>query len=170
MERAIWFSNNPKKESKLLSLDIGRSCALEFQRMGHFQIRKGIGSVNGADCFYTYNAKAPKIEQYKGVFIQHQGKGADREGVLYIQTKTQSGRLQNEALMGHVIDFQIQGGVMQPNGQLWWQEPHELNRLPKKKSSTQAIDIAAIKISMTLQNGNYRLPLQKIIARRHAKD
>ena len=166
MEQAIRSAHNPKKELDLLALKIDHSCQLESGKTGQFALRKGKSSMNGSDCFYTYNDRVPTHKKYQGFFLQAPTSPSSKQGFLHRQSHTRVNKLHNQALIGHIQEIQIKAGIIHRQAHLKWLDPHELNEQSAKPRSTRH-DIAALKIQMWLQKEHHTLFVEKIIARRN---
>ena len=162
MGQAIQAASPPKGGTFILMAK--DSSGMSNSHVGQFQVRKGAASVDGSDAFYTNHAD--ESIGYQAFFIQYQGHHELREGVLYLQTKNKKGRLQNDALIGHVQSMQIQAGIK--SGQsMEWHEPYELSERVSK-SRPHWNQVRALKIHIKLHKNRHSLEIEKIFALRHS--
>lgn len=143
------------------------SASMNNTKMAEFQVRKGVGSLDGSDAFYTQQISKELSEpSFQAFFVQLQGHHEARDGVLYLQTKNKKGVLQNDALIGHVQSLQVQVGIAQ-TGSIHWYDPYQL-RERASKNHPHWKQARAIKIYLKLQKGHHQLELQKIFALRQS--
>jgi hypothetical protein len=163
IQSAGGHSSGPKSKEVASRLMVKDSAAMSNTQINQFVIRKGAASMDGSDAFFTNNA----LEEsgYQAFFVQHQGHHEQREGVLYLQTKNKKGRLQNDALIGHVHSLQIQAGIPK-NHSMEWYEPYEISERASK-SQPHWKQVRAIRIHLKLQKGNHPLEIIRIFALRN---
>lgn len=163
IQNAGGHSEGKKSKEVTSRLMVKDSAAMSNTQVNQFVIRKGAASMDGSDAFFTNNA----LEEsgYQAFFVQHQGHHEQREGVLYLQTKNKRGRLQNDALIGHVHSLQIQAGVPK-NQSMEWYEPYEISERASK-SQPQWKQVRAIRIHLKLRKGNHPLEITRIFALRN---
>jgi type II secretory pathway component PulJ len=171
MGQAIQNAGNPvspstqQKQSKdAFKLMAKDSAGMSNSQVNQFVIRKGAASMDGSDAFYTHSS-LDEIA-YQAFFVQQQGHHEQRDGVLYLQTRNKKGRLQNDALIGHVQSMQIQVGILQ-NHSIKWLEPYELSE-KVSKTKPHWNKVRALRIHLKLQKGNHPLEVTRIFALRHA--
>ncbi len=171
MGQAIQNTENPvspstqQKQSKdAFKLMAKDSAGMSNSQVNQFVIRKGAASMDGSDAFYTHSS-LDEIA-YQAFFVQQQGHHEQRDGVLYLQTRNKKGRLQNDALIGHVQSMQIQVGILQ-NHSIEWHEPYELSE-KVSKTKPHWNQVRALRIHLKLKKGNHPLEVTRIFALRHA--
>ena len=151
------------KGSTIPRLMVKDTASMSNTQAGQFQVRKGAGSMDGSDAFFTTNKQEDM--SYQAFFVQQQGHHEQRDGVLYIQTKNKKGHLQNDALIAHVQWMQLQIGIKEGH-LIQWYEPYQISERANKRNPHWK-QVKAIKIHLKLQQGRHSLELQKIYALRH---
>ena len=161
-------SAESKRSKEGFRLMVKDSASMSNTQVNQFVIRKGAASLDGSDAFYTHNHLDEAT--YQAFFVQHQGHYEQREGVLYLQTRNKKGRLQNDALIGHLQSMQIEVGILQTgmtSDAIEWFEPYELSeKVSKVKPHWK--QVRALRIHLILQKGNHPLEITRIFALRNS--
>jgi hypothetical protein len=134
------------KSSIKPALAIKKNSGLSSSSLGEFVFRKGVNTVNNSDAIMIRHAAhghfdclghritEKRLNQklaYQGFFIQTQGTGKNRTGILMCQSLDNKGHIQNDGILSGINRFEI----------------HQDNH-PHKKLSHMPISIIEIEIEM----------------------